>query len=108
MITPERLQEIVTVGVHDITPTEILEIAEELLTLREERHKKDIEGRTYIEINEYIKLEQQNKELIEDAERLFVWAGWEFGDLSEANANKFIRDLSMHTTLMEKYNVLPS
>jgi len=48
-------------------------------------------------------LRKQNKEWKQDAERLFGWVGWQFGDLSETQANKFIQVLSQHTNLTEKY-----
>ena len=49
------------------------------------------------------KLLNQNKEWKQDAERLFRWVGWQFGDLSETQANKFIQVLSRHKTLTDKY-----
>ena len=109
MITPERLQEIVTVGVHDITPTEILEIAEELQTLHRDYTVCTLENaKGSIRLDE---LKEQNKALIEDAVRMGRLVeiieeefDVDYSDMEEADASACRTFAAQHHALMQEIN----
>ena len=63
----------------------------------------EVAQKIYEQNIEIDKLWNQNKEWKQDAERLFRWVGWQFGDLSETQADEFIQVLSRHKTLTDKY-----
>ena len=97
------------IGVN-ITDDEISEMAKELLDLRKEnktlQQTIDLQHETTISDLKLIgKLQQQNKELIKDAERLLKEAEYQMNCEFDADYQSYNKVEKLHNDIIQKYNI---